>query len=500
MDGSGVRRFRNLGGGLRFETVSAGLLACGESMSKKLLTLLIAASACCAFGCGDDDSSCQNGERRCDGDELSMCAMGKWITQKCANGCDAVQKVCKGEGGTSTGKECAPGGADKDCKAACKSDGSEGYYWKGDKVETLKCEGAQKCKVDGNQVGCVAEGASECEGGKSECVDAKTSRVCAFGTWVSMPCDGGCDSTTGDCVDKDCTATSKGLCTPACSADKTEGYMWSAATGKNETVKCDGGKTCSVSEGSIVCGSGGSGSDGECTGDIVTTGGEVGNCCDSKTYKSTCTDGNAHALVCVKGKVTQWTCANNGCKPMADSNRVECKKEEVEASSCNAESTAKCDAACSEDGGKGYYWNVKDNTLVTLDCAADGEKCFKDGYRVYCKTPTTGEACDPTKDMPTCGENDTVKYCREKEKEFVVKTDCPQCHVEDDTFFCNGDHLLEDCTKDSKEKCKGACDAKDPLLGWWWNSKTNKVDTKTCNKGYECNASKTGWVSCVKAQ
>ena len=469
-------------------------------MSKKLLVLLIAASACCALGCGDDDSSCGTGEKRCDGNKLNVCVLGKWVSQECANGCDAAKGMCKAEG-SSTGEDCAPGGADKNCKAACKSDGTEGYYWKGDKVETVKCEDDKKCKVDGNQVSCVEKGAAECEDGKSECTDADTSRLCFFGQWLPTPCDGGCDSTTGMCVDKDCTATSKGLCNPACNADKTEGYRWQAATGKVETVRCDGGKTCSITQDSfggtdVVCGSG---SDGGCTGDIVTTGGEVGNCCNSETYQQTCTDGNAHALVCWSGKVTQWDCADNDCKPNSEKpNQVICKK--ADNTSCTAESTAKCDAACSADEAKAYYWDGKNNKLVTMDCAADGDKCVKEGTRVSCRTPSTGEACDPTKDMPTCGSDDTVKYCRNDDKEFVVKKDCPQCHVDGDTFFCNGDHLLQDCTKDSAEKCRGACDADDPTRGWRWDINGNKLVEWTCKTGETCSASKTGWFSCVKAQ
>ena len=141
-----------------------------------------------------------------------------------------------------------------------------------------------------------------------------------------------------------------------------------------------------------------------------------------------------------------------------DGSRVSCVAVST-GKACTAESTEACDAACSEDGSAGYYWDGKNNRLGTKTCNGDNKCTIKEG-EVICQTPSTGEACDPTKDMPTCGDGDnTVKYCREDDKEYVVKKDCPQCHVDGDTFFCNGDHLLENCTKNSKEKCRGACDA-----------------------------------------
>ena len=483
----------------------------------------------CTYGCdakraecnsGDGNSDCVNNEKRCIGNDLQICANSKWTkVQTCSNGCDPTNKECYSSaqkpkcvdrekrcsgnelqvcvnnswvkvqtcanGCNPANKECYSDDQGSQCKhneKYCADEYTLNVCLNG-KLLIQHC--SDGCDFEKNM--CKAEGGVACEGGKSECVDANTSRTCAFGTWVSIPCDGGCDSKTGECVDKDCTATSKGLCTPACNADKSEGYMWSAATGKNETVKCDGGKTCSVSEdSSIVCVSG---SGGECTGETVTTGGVIGNCCDVKTYQQTCTDGNAHALVCWNGVVTQWDCVDNICTVNpTNSQRVECNKYKE----CTSASTEKCRATCSKDEKIAYYWNGKE--VVARNCAAEGDKCVIENDKATCYTPGTGETCTPSVDKPVCiDDKSSVKYCRVKDKQFVEKV-CPKCYVSGNIFYCNGDENLSNCTSSSTSKCRGACES--DALGWRWDSYKGSVVAHECKPDEVCSISETGWISC----
>lgn len=218
---------------------------------------------------------------------------------------------------------------------------------------------------------------------------------------------------------------------------------------------------------------------------------DSGNAC--KTGEKACE--GSFLRVCKDGKWTPGTECKNGC----DATKNQCKEGETEKKACTPQSVTECSAACSEDKSKAMYWDKKGGAVKVLDCN-EGKECAVFGGRAECTTPGTGKTCDPTKDMPKCGENNTVTYCRDKDKQFVEKKDCTQCHVEGDTFFCNGDHLLKDCTKASKEKCRGACDADDPTRGWRWDISGNAIKEWTCDAGKKCEASKTGWLECVPAQ
>ena len=284
-----------------------------KDMSKKLLALLVAVSTCCAFGCSDDDSdSCKTGEKRCDGNMTQTCVSGNWSKgTPCAKGCDKATGVCKPEDPTP----CTTDG-EKRC------DGKQLQVCKGgnwSKLEDCKgsCDEAKKeCKVDGGNDTTVKEG--------DPCDKSTFQQVCINGGANALVC---WDDVVKqwNCANNDCKAN----------ADKPLQVI--CAKGESKPTETT------------------------CTGEKVTTGGAVGTCCDKDTYQQTCTDGNAHALVCWDGAVKQWNCANNDCKANTEKPlQVVCAKGDSEPG------TTQCNGDPKESGG------------------AVGDCCNKDKYAPDC--------------------------------------------------------------------------------------------------------------------
>ena len=285
-----------------------------KDMSKKLLALLVAVSTCCAFGCSDDDSdSCKTGEKRCDGNNVQICVNGNWSKgTPCADGCDKATGVCK-EKAPDTG--------------ACKTAGEK------------RCSGKQlqECK-DGNW--------SKLEDCKDSCDEA--TKACKDGGSGTIPEVGSpCDKSTFQqvCINGGANAL-------VCWDDVVK--QWNCA---NNDCKANADKPLQV-----ICAKGESKpTETTCTGEKVTTGGAVGTCCDKDTYQQTCTDGNAHALVCWDGAVKQWNCANNDCKANTEKPlQVVCAKGDSEPG------TTQCNGDPKESGG------------------AVGDCCNKDKYAPDC--------------------------------------------------------------------------------------------------------------------
>ena len=159
--------------------------------------------------------------------------------------------------------------------------------------------------------------------------------------------------------------------------------------------------------------------------------GVVGSACDRNTYKQTCINNGANALVCWDDVVTQWDCGGgcqdagyNPAKPL----QVNCQKGSSGGGDPSntlpnpkGDSTvagASCDpgtyyGACSDDFTKRYYCG-KDNTVVENSCnngcdpaslGNNGSKCksggggggsdLKEGGNV-------GDACDRNVYKQTC--------------------------------------------------------------------------------------------------
>ena len=358
-----------------------------KDMSKKLLALLVAVSTCCAFGCSDDDSdSCKTGEKRCDGNNAQICVNGNWSKgTPCANGCDKATGVCKDD----TKPEACKTAGEKRCSGKELQECKDGNW---SKVEVCKdsCDEATKaCKKDGGSDPIPEVG--------SPCDKSTFQQVCINGGANALVC---WDDVVKqwNCANNDCKANAdkplqvicaKGESKPTettCTGEKVttggavgtccdkDTYQQTCIDGNAHALVCwDGAVTqwncannqCSANTEKplqVVCAKGESKpTETTCTGEKVTTGGAVGTCCDKDTYQQTCTDGNAHALVCWDGAVKQWDCANNDCKANTEKPlQVVCAKGDSEPG------TTQCNGDPKESGG------------------AVGDCCNKDKYAPDC--------------------------------------------------------------------------------------------------------------------
>lgn len=416
-------------------------------MSKKLLALLVAVSTCCAFGCSDDDSdSCKTGEKRCDGNNAQICVNGNWSKgTPCANGCDKATGVCK-EKAPDTGA-CTTAG-EKRCSGKQLQECKDGNW---SKLEDCKgsCDEATKaCKDDGGS-GTIPEVGSPCD-------KSTFQQVCINGGANALVC---WDDVVKqwNCANNDCKAN----------ADQPL------------QVICAKGDTQPTT----------------CTGEKVTTGGEEGACCDAATYQVSCINDNANALICAKGAVKKWTCKDNICSVGSD-NKVKCDNpngtgggsgtgDTDNLEDCTATSNAKCKVACNDDKSVGYYWNGNKSEVGKRECP--NKDCIIEGTSVKCAGAST---CDQ---KPVCNEaGNKVTYC--SSSSGLTDKDCPQCYVDDDTFWCNGDQNLPKCAKGATSKCIGTCLS--DTEGVFWDNNTNAVKDKTCTAPKKCNATKSGYVSC----
>lgn len=429
-------------------------------MSKKLLALLVAVSTCCAFGCSDDDSdSCKTGEKRCDGNMTQTCVSGNWSKgTPCAKGCDKATGVCKPEDPTP----CTTDG-EKRC------DGKQLQVCKGgnwSKLEDCKgsCDEAKKeCKVDGGNDTTVKEG--------DPCDKSTFQQVCINGGANAFVC---WDNVVKkwNCANNDCKANAtnplqvvcaqgtpirpsdvpatcvKGTSKGMCSAEDKQPYIC-GDKGEYYKGKCESGTCFECSNGWVGCGATEADvckkqDDTKCTGEKVQTGGEEGTCCDADNYQASCINENANALICAKGAVKKWTCKDNICSVGSD-NKV------------------KCDNPNGTGGGSGT--------------GGTG----------------TGKTCDKATTNPVCSEaGDKVTYCSSSNE--LKEKDCPQCHVEGGTFWCNGDQNLTNCVKDGTSKCRGNCVS--DTLGYIWNKNENKVKEYTCTAPKKCTDNGAGYLTC----
>lgn len=416
-------------------------------MSKKLLALLVAVSTCCAFGCSDDDSdSCKTGEKRCDGNNAQICVNGNWSKgTPCADGCDKATGVCK-EKAPSTGA-CTTAG-EKRCSGKQLQECKDGNWSKLEDCKDSCDEATKACKKDGGS-DTIPEVGSPCD-------KSTFQQVCINGGANALVC---WDDVVKqwNCANNDCKAN----------ADKPL------------QVICAKGDTQPTT----------------CTGEKVTTGGEEGACCDAATYQVSCINENANALICAKGAVKKWTCKDNICSVGSD-NKVKCDNpngtgggsgtgDTDNLEDCTATSNAKCKVACNDDKSVGYYWNGNKSEVGKRECP--NKDCIIEGTSVKCAGAST---CDQ---KPVCNEaGNKVTYC--SSSSGLTDKDCPQCYVDDDTFWCNGDQNLPKCAKGATSKCIGTCLS--DTEGVFWDNNTNAVKDKTCTAPKKCNATKSGYVSC----
>ena len=354
-------------------------------MSKKLLALLVAVSTCCAFGCSDDDSdSCKTGEKRCDGNNAQICVNGNWSKgTPCANGCDKATGVCKDD---NKPEACKTAG-EKRCSGKQLQECKDGNWSKLEDCKDSCDEATKACKEDGGS-GTIPEVGSPCDKSTFQqvCINGGANALVCWDDVVKQwncannDCKANADKplqvicAKGDTQPTTCTGekvTTGGAVGTCCDKDT---YQQTCIDGNAHALVCwDGAVTqwncannqCSANTEKplqVVCAKGESKpTETTCTGEKVTTGGAVGTCCDKDTYQQTCTDGNAHALVCWDGAVKQWNCANNDCKANTEKPlQVVCAKGDSEPG------TTQCNGDPKESGG------------------AVGDCCNKDKYAPDC--------------------------------------------------------------------------------------------------------------------
>ena len=356
-----------------------------KDMSKKLLALLVAVSTCCAFGCSDDDSdSCKTGEKRCDGNNAQICVNGNWSKgTPCANGCDKATGVCKDD---NKPEACKTAG-EKRCSGKQLQECKDGNWSKLEDCKDSCDEATKACKKDGGSDP-IPEVGSPCDKSTFQqvCINGGANALVCWDDVVKQwncannDCKANADKplqvicAKGDTQPTTCTGekvTTGGAVGTCCDKDT---YQQTCIDGNAHALVCwDGAVTqwncannqCSANTEKplqVVCAKGESKpTETTCTGEKVTTGGAVGTCCDKDTYQQTCTDGNAHALVCWDGAVKQWNCANNDCKANTEKPlQVVCAKGDSEPG------TTQCNGDPKESGG------------------AVGDCCNKDKYAPDC--------------------------------------------------------------------------------------------------------------------
>ena len=131
-----------------------------------------------------------------------------------------------------------------------------------------------------------------------------------------------CDASIGMCVVNSPTVCVNEGGTPGVDCCVKDDYQVSCTDGGAHALICAQGMVkqwdcannqCSVENNTVNCPN----------PNCVTTGGTPGeDCCDKNTYQVSCINGNANALICANGKVKEWNCANNVCS-IAD-NTVNC--------------------------------------------------------------------------------------------------------------------------------------------------------------------------------
>ncbi|MBO4351448.1 MAG: hypothetical protein J6A01_10955 [Proteobacteria bacterium] len=391
---------------------------------------------------------CTEGTYACSGQFLQQCVKKTWQTAKTCTDtqvCDETLKDCKDKTDPQPqpqpGSECTATSTAQ-CDKACKADKSEGYYWYNDKLNVVTCANNDCYINSSNRVACESD-------------DAPTGTAC--------------------------TAESTSKCDDACSADKLTRWYWNGT--KVVEKKCKEA-TC-VPEDKDSCVAEGEGGEKDPT---------VGQACDD-SYKATCINDGANALVCNKGKVAQWTCADNQCTP--NGSTADCPKtSSTTTETCTANSTAKCDKACKADKSEGYYWG---NDKLNVKKCANKDCYINDSNRVACESedaatdPSVGKACDDSY-KATCINNGANALVCNKGK--IAQWTCAdnQCTPNGSTADCpkTSSGSGEDCTAASTSSCNKACKA-DKSEGYYWYN--DKVNVKTCAKK-DCYINDSNRVAC----
>ena len=357
-----------------------------DKMRKKLFLALIALTACCGYGCAEDEggATCTDGERRCYGEHSQVCKDGAYTTEKCTMGCDAVSGKCNTSPATpeicADGKfQCADGKLEK-----CVSNA----WVKQEECPADRCDAtAGKCNTDNPP-------ADKCTNDTFKCENEKLYK-CENESWnAGTACPAAkCHADTGKCDEEQpqlekCTATSTKKCEATCNSDKKEGYYWG---GKNAVkVNCSNNNCYASSDKAFVgCGT------------------EVPYCeaGSNKACQKKCLDDGSKGYYWGNKKINEYVCVNNDCM-ISSNNRVACVSDEP----------ADTKAACSGDGKVSCensnmmvkYCDAKTNTYWTKRCAQCTVNEKSTAY--YCDGKIPCKKGGKTKCVNSCDPNDPRKH------------------------------------------------------------------------------------------
>ena len=431
-------------------------------MRKKLFLALIALTACCGYGCAEDEggATCTDGERRCYGEHSQVCKDGAYTTEKCTMGCDAVSGKCNTSPATpeicDDGKfQCADGKLEK-----CVSNA----WVKQEECPADRCDAtAGKCNPAADKV---------CDDGKFQCADGKLNK-CVSNAWVKQeecPADR-CDATAGKCNTDNPPADKCTNDTFKCENEKLykcENESWNAGTAC-PAAKChaDTGK-CDEEQPQLE----------KCTAT------------STKKCEATCNSDKKEGYYWGGKNAVKVNCSNNNCYASSDKAFVGCG---TEVPYCEAGSKDKCQKKCLDDGSKGYYWNKE-----LLEYVCENKDCMiSSNNRVVCESEEIGDTkvtCTDTSKVACETGNMMVKYCDKTTKTYWIKG-CHQCNVNTSStiYYCDG---KVPCKKGDKTKCINSCAPNNEKMQYIWNSKTNSVDEKSCTGNKVCEETASG-TKCV---
>ena len=372
-----------------------------DKMRKKLFLALIALTACCGYGCAEDEggATCTDGERRCYGEHSQVCKDGAYTTEKCTMGCDAVSGKCNTSPATpeicADGKfQCADGKLEK-----CVSNA----WVKQEECPADRCDAtAGKCNTDNPP-------ADKCTNDTFKCENEKLYK-CENESWdAGTACPAAkCNAETGKCDEEQpqlekCTATSTKKCEATCNSDKKEGYYWG---GKNAVkVNCSNNNCYASSDKAFVgCGT------------------EVPYCeagSKDKCQKK-CLDDGSKGYYWGNKKINEYVCVNNDCM-ISSNNRVVCESEEIGDTKVTCTDTSK--VACETGNMMVKYCDKTTKTYWIKGCHQCNVNTSSTIY--YCDGKVPCKKGDKTKCINSCApNNEKMQYIWNSKTNSVDEKSC----------------------------------------------------------------------------
>ena len=371
-----------------------------DKMRKKLFLALIALTACCGYGCAEDEggATCTDGERRCYGEHSQVCKDGAYTTEKCTMGCDAVSGKCNTSPATpeicDDGKfQCADGKLEK-----CVSNA----WVKQEECPADRCDAtAGKCNTDNPP-------ADKCTNDTFKCENEKLYK-CENESWnAGTACPAAkCNAETGKCDEEQpqlekCTATSTKKCEATCNSDKKEGYYWG---GKNAVkVNCSNNNCYASSDKAFVgCGT------------------EVPYCeagSKDKCQKK-CLDDGSKGYYWNK-ELLEYVCENKDCM-ISSNNRVVCESEEIGDTKVTCTDTSK--VACETGNMMVKYCDKTTKTYWIKGCHQCNVNTSSTIY--YCDGKVPCKKGDKTKCINSCApNNEKMQYIWNSKTNSVDEKSC----------------------------------------------------------------------------